>query len=449
MAVDLSHLNPEQRDAATHFEGPLLVLAGAGSGKTRVLVNRIAWLIDEMGVDPSAILALTFTNKAGGEMRDRGRKPRGKEPQGMWIGTFHAIGARILPRDATRLGWTPGFMVYDAEATEAPTKRFVRDHLKLDLKRWPPRAIHHAISAAKNELTSPEAYAQAAHDVFELKVADAYPLYQKALRDANAFDFDDLLVKPVELFRMNERVLQRYRERFRIILVDEYQDTNRAQYVLLRLLAEEHQNLFVVGDDDQSIYGWRGADIRNILDFEKDFPGARTVRLEQNYRSTQTILDAANRVIAENKGRKGKTLRTDNAVGERLTLVECADEADEAAWVATEINGRMADDASLKLRGFVLLYRTNAQSRALEEALRREGMPYRVIGGTRFYERREIKDALAYLRLVANPAADEAFLRIVNVPKRGIGDASLARLGEYATEQGLPLVLAAERVEAV
>ncbi|HEV7590644.1 MAG TPA: UvrD-helicase domain-containing protein [Longimicrobium sp.] len=449
MAVDLSHLNPEQREAATHFEGPLLVLAGAGSGKTRVLTHRIAWLVDEMGVDPGSILSLTFTNKAAGEMRERVRALLGKEPAGMWIGTFHAIGARILRRDATRLGWTPGFTVYDAADAEALVKRIVRDQLRLDLKRWPPRAIHSAISAAKNELTSSEDYATAASDPFQRVVGDAYPLYQKALRDANAFDFDDLLVKPVELFRTNERVLARYRERFQIMLVDEYQDTNRAQYVLLRLLAEEHQNLFVVGDDDQSIYGWRGADIRNILDFEKDFPGARTVRLEQNYRSTQTILDAANRVIAENRDRKGKTLRTDNAVGERLTLVECADERDEADWVAAEINARMADDTSLKLKGFVLLYRTNAQSRSLEEALRREGMPYRVIGGTRFYERREIKDALAYLRLVANPAADEAFLRIVNVPKRGIGDASLARLAEYATARGIPLLRAAERVEEI
>jgi len=449
MPVDLSHLNPEQRQAATHFEGPLLVLAGAGSGKTRVLVNRIAWMIDEMGVDPASILALTFTNKAAGEMRDRVRALLGKEPQGMWIGTFHAIGGRILRRDAQRLGWTPGFQIYDAEDAEGLTKRIIRDQLKLDIKKWPPRAVHHAISAAKNELTNAETYARSAVDPFELTVADVYPLYQKALKDANAFDFDDLLVKPVELFRANERVLERYRERFQFIMVDEYQDTNRAQYVFLRLLAETHQNLFVVGDDDQSIYGWRGADIRNILDFEKDFPGAATVRLEQNYRSTQVILDTANRVISENRDRKGKTLRTDNAGGERLTLVECADESDEAQWIATEINSRMGDDRGLKLRNFVILYRTNAQARAQEEALRREGMPYRVIGGTRFYERREIKDALAYLRLVANPAADEAFLRIVNVPKRGIGDASIARLAEWATARGMPLLAAAERVAEI
>ncbi|HEX8830227.1 MAG TPA: UvrD-helicase domain-containing protein, partial [Longimicrobium sp.] len=349
MPVDLSHLNPEQLQAATHFEGPLLVLAGAGSGKTRVLVHRIAWMIDEMGVDPSAILALTFTNKAAGEMRERVRTLLGKEPQGMWIGTFHAIGGRILRRDAQRLGWTPGFQIYDAEDAEALTKRILRDQLRLDIKKWPPRAVHSAISAAKNELTSAEAYAHAARDPFELTVADTYPIYQKSLKDANAFDFDDLLVKPVELFRTSERVLERYRERFQFILVDEYQDTNRAQYVFLRMLAEKHQNLFVVGDDDQSIYGWRGADIRNILDFEKDFPGAQLVRLEQNYRSTQVILDAANRVISENRNRKGKTLRTDNAGGERVTLVECADEKDEAEWIAAEINARMGDDPSLKL----------------------------------------------------------------------------------------------------
>ncbi|HEU4455607.1 MAG TPA: UvrD-helicase domain-containing protein [Longimicrobium sp.] len=449
MSVDLSHLNPEQREAALHFEGPLLVLAGAGSGKTRVLTHRIAWLIDEMGVDPERILALTFTNKAAGQMRERVRALLGKEPAGMWIGTFHAVGARILRRDATKLGWTPGFQVYDADDTESLTKRILRDDLRLDLKRWPPRAVHSAISSAKNELVSPDEYARAAFDPFQQKVAEVYPLYQKALRDANAFDFDDLLVKPVELLRTNQRALERYRERFSLILVDEYQDTNRAQYTFLKLLAQEHQNLFVVGDDDQSIYGWRGADIRNILDFEKDFPGARVVRLEQNYRSTKRILDAANRVIAENTKRKGKTLRTDNAAGELLTLVEAADELDEAQWVAEEIVARRTDDPNLALKHFVILYRTNAQSRAVEEGLRRERLPYRVIGGTRFYERREIKDAMAYVRLVANPAADEAFLRIVNVPKRGIGDTSVARLAEWASARGLPLLAAAQRAAEI
>ena len=449
MAFDLSHLNPEQREAASHFEGPLLVLAGAGSGKTRVLTTRIAWLVEEMGVDPAGILALTFTNKAAGEMRERVRKALGREPAGMWIGTFHSIGVRILRRDAPRLGWSPGFSVYDADDAQTLTKRIVRDTLALDPKKWTPRAVHHAISAAKNELTGPETYADRALDPFEKVVAQVYPLYQKALRDANAFDFDDLLVKPVQLFRDNPRALERYRDRFRFVLVDEYQDTNRAQYVFLHQLAEEHRNLFVVGDDDQSIYGWRGADIRNILEFEHDFPDTRMVRLEQNYRSTQVILDAANRVIAQNVKRKGKTLRTEHVGGERITLLEAADEQDEAQWIAEEIRGRMADSPSLALRNFVVLYRTNSQSRSLEEALRRERLPYRVIGGTRFYERREVKDALAYLRLVANPAADEAFLRIANVPRRGVGDTTVARLAEHAAAQGIPLLAAAAQAGSV
>ncbi|HEX2188480.1 MAG TPA: UvrD-helicase domain-containing protein [Longimicrobiaceae bacterium] len=457
MPLDLSHLNPEQKQAAEHFERPLLVLAGAGSGKTRVLTHRIAFLVEENGVDPAGILALTFTNKAAGEMRDRVRALLGRDPAGMWIGTFHAIGARILRRHATRLGWTPSFVIYDAADAEGLIRRIVKDELQLDPKRWAPKAIQGAISAAKNELTGVQAYLETALDPFQQKVGQVYERYQRALRDANAFDFDDLLVKPVELLRGFPDVLAAYRDRFRFVLVDEYQDTNRAQYVFLRLLAEEHGNLFVVGDDDQSIYGWRGADIRNILDFEKDFPDARMIRLEQNYRSSGTILDAANRVIAENVNRKGKTLRTENAAGERITLVECADEADEAEWIVAEAVARMADDPEVGPRHFVVLYRTNAQSRPLEEALIREGLPYRIVGGTRFYERREVKDAMAYLRLVANPTADEAFLRIVNVPRRGIGDTSVARLAEWASSQPsrrnpearMPLLEAAGLAEGV
>jgi DNA helicase II / ATP-dependent DNA helicase PcrA len=445
---DLSHLNPEQLQAATHLEGPLLVLAGAGSGKTRVLTSRIVWLIEEVGVDPAGILALTFTNRAAGEMRERIRASLGREPAGLWMGTFHAVGVRILRREAQRLGWSPGFSIYDADDAEALTRRLLRDTLGLDPKRWAPRAVHGAISSARNELVGPDAYADSATDAFEKVVARVFPLYVQALRDANAFDFDDLLVRPVQLFREHPRVLERYRERFRFVLVDEYQDTNRAQYAFLRLLSEEHGNLFVVGDDDQSIYGWRGADLRNILEFEEDFPETGIVRLERNYRSTAVILEAANRVIELNVHRKGKTLRTEAAGGDPITLVQAADERDEASWIAGEVRSRRVDDPGLGLRDFVVLYRTNAQSRSLEEAMRGEGLPYRVIGGTRFYERREVRDALAYLRLVANPAADEAFLRVVNVPRRGIGDQSVSRLAEHAAARGIPLLRAAAGAES-
>jgi DNA helicase II / ATP-dependent DNA helicase PcrA len=452
MPTYLENLNPEQRVAAEHFEGPLLVLAGAGSGKTRVLTARVTHLIEAYGVAPQSILALTFTNKAAGEMRERLHGLLGREPAGMWVGTFHAVGARILRRDAARLGWTPGFMIYDADDAESMIRRILKEDLALDPKRWTPRAVRAAISSAKNELVNVEAYAESAADAFSRVVAQVYERYQRALRDANAFDFDDLLVKPVELFRGYPGVLARYRDRFRFLLVDEYQDTNRAQYVFLQLLAqldpaepERAANLFVVGDDDQSIYGWRGADIRNILEFEADFPDARVVRLERNYRSTATILEAANRVIAANVRRKGKNLRTENPPGDPLKLVEAADEVDEAEWIAHALRERIASDHEAAPRDFVVLYRTNAQSRALEEALLRAGLPYRIVGGTRFYERREVKDLLSYLRLVANPADDEAFLRVVNVPRRGIGDTSIARLSAWARGLGIPLLAAAER----
>jgi DNA helicase II / ATP-dependent DNA helicase PcrA len=446
-------LNPEQRQAALHFEGPLLVLAGAGSGKTRVLAARVAHLIAHHGVAPDRILCLTFTNKAAHTMRERITALLGRDPAGMWVGTFHAIGARILRRDATRLGWAPNFVIYDADDSEQLIRRIVRDELQLDPKRWTPRAFRAALSQAKNELTSPEQYAAGATDLFERHCAAVYGRYQAALRDANAFDFDDLLVKPVELFRGSERVLQSYRERFQFVLVDEYQDTNRAQYAFLRLISASEgddapANLFVVGDDDQSIYGWRGADLRNILEFEKDFPAVRVVRLERNYRSTRTILEAANLVIAQNRMRKGKTLRTEAGAGEPITLLEAADELDEAEWITSEIQ-RRSREGGVALREMVVLYRTNAQSRALEEALLGEGIPYRVVGGTRFYERREVKDMLAYLRLVANPRDDASFLRVVNLPRRGVGDTSVARLAEWARERGLTLLEAARRVEEV
>ena len=457
----MDRLNPEQREAAAHFEGPLLVLAGAGSGKTRVLTSRVANLVENYGVAPGSILSLTFTNRAAAEMRERIRALLGREPAGMWIGTFHAIGVRMLRRDAPKLGYTPGFLIYDAEDSERLVRRILKDDLNVDPKKWSPKAVKSAISTAKNDLLDSRGYAEQALDPFSRIVAQVYERYQVALRDANAFDFDDLLVQPVKLLREFPGVRKRYRERFHFLLVDEYQDTNRAQYAFLKLLAGRDEakpgeiggpgrggNLFVVGDDDQSIYGWRGADVRNILDFEKDFPDTGIVRLEENYRSTQRILEAANRVIEENIRRKGKVLRTSNPAGEPITLLEAADEADEAEWIATQVRWGLERHEDRTPRDFVVLYRTNSQSRALEEAFRREGIAYRIVGGQRFYERREVKDVLAYLRLIANPADDEAFLRIANVPRRGIGDTSLARLGEAARADRVPLLLAAESAES-
>ncbi len=452
----LEGLNPEQRAAVEHFEGPILALAGAGSGKTRVLTTRIAHLIEYHGVDPAAILAVTFTNKAAGEMRQRIRTLLGPEPTarpdlraaaGMWVGTFHSIGARLLRRHGARMGWTPNFSIYDSDQSLREVKR-VMERLNIAIKRWHPEAVRAAISAAKNQLVGLEEYATLAADAFTQVVAAVYPVYQTSLREQNAFDFDDLLVKPVELFLTHPEILEAYRRRFRFVLVDEYQDTNHAQYRFLELLARAHGNLMVVGDDDQSIYGWRGADIRNILDFEKDFADTRIVRLEQNYRSTGNILDAANRVIALNVRRKGKTLRTDAGAGEILTKVECLDERDEAEWISSTIEDRMAADPAKTPRDFVILYRTNSQSRAMEEALRRHDMPYQIIGGTRFYERREIMDVLAYLRLISNPRDAGAFDRIVNCPRRGIGDTSKTALLAWAAERRIgPLEAAAIAAE--
>jgi DNA helicase-2/ATP-dependent DNA helicase PcrA len=439
-------LNPEQREAVEHFEGPILALAGAGSGKTRVLTTRIAHLIHEFGVDAASILAVTFTNKAAGEMRERVRRLLGEDPAGMWIGTFHSIGARLLRRHAVLLGWSPSFSILDADQSLREVKRAM-ERRNVSVKQWNPKAVHGAISAAKNQLVSAEKYAELSGDPFSRIVTGVYPMYQASLKEQNALDFDDLLVKPVELFETQLAILQRYRERFQFILVDEYQDTNRAQYRFLQALASEHGNLMVVGDDDQSIYGWRGADIRNILDFEKDFPSAHVVRLEQNYRSTGRILDAANHVISENKRRKGKTLRTEAGPGEVLTLVEAQDERDEADWITDEIESRSKRRTIRKARDFVVLYRTNAQSRALEEAFRRRDVPYQVVGGTRFYERREIMDVLAYLRLISNPKDAGAFDRIVNYPRRGIGDTTQAKLLEWAAQRGFTPLEAAARAE--
>jgi DNA helicase II / ATP-dependent DNA helicase PcrA len=444
----LESLNPEQRAAVEHFEGPILVLAGAGSGKTRVLTTRIAHLIHEFGVDPGAILAVTFTNKAAGEMRQRVRDLLGREPGGMWIGTFHSIGARLLRRHAHLLGWSSNFTIYDADASLSAIRRAM-GRLNIDEKKWHPKAVRSAISDAKNRLIDPLEYERLAADAFARVVTHVYGAYQAALAEQNAFDFDDLLVKPVEMFRREAGLLERYRARFQFVLIDEYQDTNHAQDVLIEMLARDHGNLMVVGDDDQSIYGWRGADVANILEFDRRWPGASLVRLEQNYRSTQTILDAANAVIAENLRRKGKTLRTEAEAGERVTVVEAADERDEADWIASEMELRLAAEPDRSPRDFVLLYRTNAQSRELERALVERSLPYRIVGGTRFYERREIMDVLGYLRLIANPRDAQAFDRIVNYPRRGIGDVNRERLRDWAADQDLSLLDAARRARSI
>ena len=430
-------LNAAQQEAVDHVTGPMLVLAGAGSGKTRVLTVRLARLIDEHGVDPRHILAVTFTNKAAGEMRSRVAQLLGAEPDGMWIGTFHAVCARLLRREAPSLGFSRAFTIYDEDDVEALVRRLV-DDLGLPPKLYGARGVRHEISRAKNAMLAPEAYAAEAADPYHANVARVYAAMGAALRRANAMDFDDLLLHPLTLFAEQPACLARYRERFRFLLVDEYQDTNRAQYLLLRALAGEGGNVFVVGDDDQSIYGWRGADLRNILEFQRDYPGARLVRLEQNYRSTQAILEAANSVIAPNRGRLGKTLFTRREGGEPLTVVCAADERDEAEWLVREFLER----ARRGEHGFdemAVLLRTNAQTRAFEEELRRCGVPYRVVGAVSFYDRREVKDVLAHLRLVVNPDDDAAFRRAIAAPRRGIGEQRLEVLPRSAAQWGWSL----------
>ena len=447
----LESLNPEQRDAVEHFEGPCLVLAGAGSGKTRVLTTRVCRLIGEHGVPPDRIMAVTFTNKAAGEMRERVTSMLGGEPRGIWMGTFHALGARLLRRHAPELGWTRSFAIRDTEQSLREIKR-AQTAAEVSPKRWQPKAMRGCISDAKNLLMGPEAFSREYGDGPDLllrQAARVYPVYQQALREQDAMDFDDLLMQPVRLLEGSERLRQSYRKRFAFLLVDEYQDTNRAQFRFLELLAREHRNLMVVGDDDQSIYGWRGADIRNILDFERSFRGARVVRLEQNYRSTQVILDAANAVISQNVHRKPKRLRTDLAGGDPVTGVEAGSETGEARWIVEEIEHRMLADPGLDHRDFAVLYRTNAQARALEDRFWRRGLPYQIVGGVRFYERREIQDVLAYLRLIANPRDVDAFERVVNYPRRGVGSVSLRRLFGFALEEGIGPLEAAERAAEV
>jgi DNA helicase-2/ATP-dependent DNA helicase PcrA len=441
----LDNLNPVQREAVTHPGGPLLIIAGAGSGKTRVLTSRVGWLIKEQGVSPFEILAITFTNKAADEMKHRVGALVGPVAQKMWVSTFHSACVRILRRDASRLGYSSSFTIYDQADAERLTAYVLRD-LNIDPKKFPPRTVHAVISAAKNELIGVDAYADRARSIYERRIAEVYREYQRRLGDANAMDFDDLLTKAVELLRKAPDVLEQYQERFKHVLVDEYQDTNKAQNELVKLISNRHRNICVVGDSDQSVYRFRGADIRNILEFEDSFPDATMIVLEQNYRSTQTILDAANSVIANNLERKPKALWTEQIGGELIQRYFAEDEADEAAWAGREML-RLHGSEQWRWSDMAVFYRTNAQSRVLEEHLVRLNIPYKVVGGTRFYERREVKDALAYLRAVVNPTDEVSLRRIVNVPKRGVGDTSIARLEAWAAAQGRPLVDALAKAE--
>jgi DNA helicase-2/ATP-dependent DNA helicase PcrA len=420
----LTNLNDPQREAVAHTEGPLLILAGAGSGKTRVLTHRIANLLTK-GVAPWQILAVTFTNKAAQEMRERIGSLIGPASGKLWVSTFHTACVRILRQEIDALGYDKNFVIFDGQDQQTLLKNVLKE-LNLSDKNYHPKALAGAISTAKNELLGPGDYQRKAADFWSNTVAEVYQVYQKKLRSNNGLDFDDLIMNTVNLFREFPEVLDKYQERFRYILIDEYQDTNHAQYVLVNLLAAKYRNLCVVGDDDQSIYSFRSADIRNILEFERDFPEVTVIKLEQNYRSTKNILEAANGVIKNNRSRKSKRLWTENREGDKLRLYPATDERDEARFVVDEIRRLMATEGR-KPNDFALLYRTNAQSRSFEEIMIQYGMPYRVIGGFRFYERKEIKDLLSYLRLVYNPQDKVSLSRIINVPKRGIGDASFER----------------------
>ena len=436
--MDLNTLNPQQREAVTTTEGPLLILAGAGSGKTRVLTHRIAYLIEEKNVAPYRILALTFTNKAAKEMRERVDALVSTDANAIWVATFHGFCARLLSMEIDKLGYGKTFIIYDEQDQQSLIGHCIKD-LNLNDKVYTKRMLAGIFSHAKNHSLSPLAFLRETGQ--PVQVLDAFKLYEKRLKDANALDFDDLLLCTIRLFETCPDVLEKYRERFRYILVDEYQDTNLAQYHIVNLLAKVHRNLCVVGDDDQSIYAWRGADIRNILEFEKDFEGCKVIRLEQNYRSTEKILDAANAVIHNNKGRKEKKLWTAEKGGEPIDVHEAADERDEAYYICS----RIANAARLGARydDFAVLYRTHAQSRVLEMLLKSFLIPYRVYGGVSFFSRAEVKDILAYLRLILNPADDEAFLRAVNLPPRGIGAKSIVDLVNNAHARGIPFMSAA------
>ena len=427
-------LNPMQREAVFTTEGPLLVLAGAGSGKTRALTHRVAYLIEEKGVKPWNILAITFTNKAAGEMRERVNQLVDFGADSVWVSTFHSLCVRILRRFIENLGYTTDFSIYDSDDTKTLMKQIFKD-LEVNQKVLKERGVLGVISSAKNEMISPEEFllsAKADGDSRLQRIGELYMEYQKRLKKNNALDFDDLLVKTVELFQAKQEVLEYYQDRFRYIMVDEYQDTNTVQFKLVSLLAAKYRNICVVGDDDQSIYRFRGANIKNILSFEETFPGAKVIKLEQNYRSTKMILDSANEVIKNNAGRKDKTLWTENEVGERPVFREFGSSFDEAEWVVRDIVKKGGP-----WKDYAILYRTNAQSRLFEEKCIAHNLPYRLVGGVNFYQRKEIKDILCYLKTIANGRDDLAVQRIINVPKRGIGAMSVARVNMFAMENDM------------
>lgn len=439
MPIDIDTLNGPQREAVVTTEGPLLVLAGAGSGKTRVLTYRIANILDQDLAAPWEILAITFTNKAAAEMRERLAQLVGTRSRGMWVSTFHSMCVRMLRADAERLGFTKNFTIYDTD----DLKRLYKDimaELNIDPKRFPVNQLMNRISQAKNDLVTPGNFD--AHDPVGKVAERVYERLQERLRAANAFDFDDLLLYGYLLLKNHADVREAYQDRFRYLMVDEYQDTNRAQYAITQLLAAKNRNIMVVGDDDQSIYSWRGADLRNILEFESDYPEAKVVKLEQNYRSVGNILAAANAVIANNQHRKEKRLFTDSGDGEKISVYLATDERDEGRWIAGEIDRRRAEGTSYN--NMAVFYRTNAQSRMLEDMLLRAGVPYRIVGGTRFFDRAEIRDVMAYLTLVVNPADDIAAKRVVNVPRRGIGKTTIERIDQYGREMNMPFLTAAE-----
>jgi len=444
----LASLNPVQREAVLHTDGPVLIVAGAGSGKTRALTHRIAYLIRERGVSPYAILAITFTNKAAREMAERVEALLGQRvASGMWICTFHSACARILRREHAHVGLPSAFTIYDEGDTERLIAAVLRE-LDLDAKRFPPRAMAAAIGRAKDHVISAEEYAAGARSYYEQIIAKVYSAYEERKRAAGALDFDDLIAETVRLFREHPEVLEHYQERFRYILIDEYQDTNRAQYQLVNLLAAKYRNVCVVGDADQGVYSWRGATIQNLLDFERDYPDAAVFLMEQNYRSTKAILEVANALIHHNLQRKPKALWTEGPQGERPVRFRAENEHEEALFVAEETQ-RLVEEEGYRYADVAVFYRTNAQSRVLEDVLMRAGIPYRVIGGVRFYQRKEIKDVLAYLRLLVNPQDVISARRIINTPKRGIGEQTVAALEGFAAMEGIPFLEACRRVEGI